>query len=151
MHDLTTGCDERPGTLRRLLFRDSPTPLSAGQVVRWWESRRLAYNAIVGATGVMSLLLANLVGVLGPYGHVFGFPPLIAIGVVGALANICYTAGPLAELAFNGVMQRPNNVVGPAFFRYGTAFSVGITLLPLAAAKIDLAFRVIRWLFEAAY
>ena len=33
----------------------TPAPRKAGGNIRWWESRRLHYNAIVGASGLVSL------------------------------------------------------------------------------------------------
>ncbi len=147
MYDLSPVDGERPGPLRRFLFRDSPIPYSTGQVVAWWESRRIAYNVIVGVSGVTSLLLANVVGLIGPYGRVLGFPPLLGLIAVGVIANVCYTGGAAAELAFNAAMGRRNNVVGPTLFRYGTAFSVGLSLLPLAVANVELGLRILRWLF----
>lgn len=83
----------------RLLTRP-PGHLRPLEIVRWWELRRLPYNAIVGAVGIVSAV--TMVGVAftceSRGGAAIGLPdpPLFAIvGVLlyGILANLCYTGG----------------------------------------------------------
>lgn len=130
-------------TLRRFFFRNSTSAESPMDVVTWWESRRIAYNAAVGITGVVSLLIANVFAVIGPGGALFG-PPIVAIVMYALLANLFYTGGWIAELILRPVFGRRTPVVGSALFRYGFAFSVGLTLLPTAAAGLDLIFRIVK-------
>lgn len=114
-------------TLTRLLFE--PTLMrSPIRIVRWWESRRLAYNVIVGATGLGTLVYANGLELLLRQGWL---PiPWQAIVAYGVAANACYTLGWFVENVVERWLGRPVYGLGPALFRHGLVFSVGLTLLP---------------------
>lgn len=51
-------------------------------------------------------------------------------------ANVCYTLGPAAEMTIEKFLKRPVYGLGPALFRYGLVFSLGLTLLPAAMITI---------------
>lgn len=116
-------------TLTRLLFE--PTLLrSPLRVVQWWESRRLAYNLVVGAAGVGTLIWSNALSLL-VRGEWFAAPWQLVVAY-GVAANVFYTLGWVIE---NGVEQwlgRPVYGLGPALFRHGLVFSVGLTMFPAA-------------------
>ncbi|HLG23783.1 MAG TPA: hypothetical protein VI564_02525, partial [Candidatus Nanoarchaeia archaeon] len=50
--------------------------------------------------------------------------------VYGVMANVCYTGGWLVEMGFETLWRRKAPLVGPALFRQGLSFAVGLTLLP---------------------
>jgi hypothetical protein len=117
------------------------TPLS---LLRWWESRRLAFNKVVGATGLVTLAGVSLVSALPPHPVPLGIGEMvIAAGVYGVLANGCYSLGWFAELAAQRLWGRRAPDVGPLLFRQGMIFSVGVTLLPLVLVCILWVLRVI--------
>ncbi len=129
-------------TLRHFLFREANTFESVGDVIRWWETRRLGYNIIVGAVGIVSLTVMIVLGAIGPHAHKLMTPPL-AIVAYGVLANVFYTLGWVTELAlFRPLFGRKAPVVGATLFRYGLAFAVGMTLLPNIVSLIELAARM---------
>jgi hypothetical protein len=106
------------------------TPLSS---LRWWESRRLLFNKVVGATGLVTLAGVSVFFILPP-GTMGELDPLamVAFSVAyGITANACYTLGWLAELAARAVWGRRAPDLGPLLFRQGLIFSVGLTLLPV--------------------
>lgn len=115
----------------------SPTTWS---VFRWWESRRLAYNLSVGGAGLLSLAAMAGFMVLPPHSRA----PMIPWGgvlVYAVLANLFFTAGPVVDAL---ICRRwgPNFApVGPALFRYGYAFAVGLTLLPIPISLIGWLLR----------
>lgn len=81
--------------LSRIFFRP-PTaiPESAGAVIDWWESRRPIYNVAVGATGVVTLGVMNVVLALPPSPQ----PLPAALNIIGPLAygvaaNFFYSGG----------------------------------------------------------
>ena len=116
-------------TLTRLLFE--PTLLrSPLRVVHWWESRRPAFNIAVGAAGIFTLVYANVLSWLAR-GDWFAVPwqGIVAYGVV---ANVFYTLGWVAETAVERWLGRPVYGLGPALFRHGLVFSIGLTLIPSA-------------------
>jgi len=128
--------------LTEFLF-PAPAPRTTWQIVRWWESRRLAYNAIVGGAGLVTLAVARLVTWLPPdpiFQPVFDWRPIVAYGV---LANLCYLMGPAIEAAIHKLWGREVLPTGPALFRMGLTFSVGLTLLPILLVVLGWIFRVL--------
>jgi hypothetical protein len=127
--------------LQRLLFE--PTLVrSPLRVVQWWESRRLSYNVIVGITGLgtlvyvngLELLLGN--GMLIPRPGPDGPQQVMAIVAYGVLANLCYTGGWILENVAQRWLKRPVYGLGPALFRHGLVFSMGLTLIPAVVVTI---------------
>ena len=103
-------------------------------ILTWWESRRLVFNVVVGATGLMSLGIMTLISIIPP-GIPRILPPWQAILVYGAMANVCYTFGPMIEIALQNMWKEKVLPVGPVLFRQGLSFSVGLTLLPIFVAS----------------
>ena len=116
-------------TLTRLLFE--PTLVrSPIRLVQWWESRRPVYNAVVGATGLGTLVYANALSLLvrGEWIPV----PWQLIVAYGVAANLFYTLGWVVENVAERWLGRPVYGFGPALFRHGLVFSIGLTLFPAA-------------------
>ena len=106
-------------------------------VVGWWEGRRVAYNLIVGAVGVVSsgVMLTVAFTCESRGGAPIGLPdpPLFAVFAVllyGILANVCYTGGWITELLVARFWGVDTSRFGPIAFSLGTAFSVLVTLVP---------------------
>ena len=132
-------------TLAEFLY-PAPAERSLGGIVRWWEARRLPYNLIVGASGVFALGVIRLISWLPPEPRP-AFVPGDAILVFGLLANVCYLLGPAVEAAANSLWGRSVLPIGPALFRMGLTFSVGLTLLPIVVVTIDLMFHIVNAVF----
>jgi hypothetical protein len=117
------------------------TPLST---VRWWESRRLAFNKAVGTAGAVTLGGVSLFAALPPHSSVVPLPMmLMAVVVYGVLANGCYTLGWVTELLARRVWGRSAPDLGPLLFRQGMIFSVGLTLLPILLSVLAWVARVV--------
>ncbi|MFL5382486.1 MAG: hypothetical protein ACJ8GN_08260 [Longimicrobiaceae bacterium] len=118
------------------------TPLSS---LRWWESRRLFYNKVVGTAGVVTLTGFSLFALLPPDPiPVSGLAGLlVGAAVYGVLANGCYSLGWLAEMAARALWGRRAPDLGPLLFRQGLIFSVGLTLLPILLAVLIWVARVV--------
>lgn len=129
-------------TVTKFFFR-MPYPLqTTGSIVRWWEARRLIYNLAVCSTGLITLAIANLIAALSPSPSHLG-APLALVVVYAVLANLCFCLGPIVDIL---VCRRfgPNySAVGPTLFRYGFAFAVGLTLLPIPIALVGWGVRVL--------
>jgi len=123
--------------LAEFLF-PAPAERRVGAVVSWWEKRRLAYNLWVGSAGAFTVAAGYVLSVLPPGG--FGGPPLGVIWrpivAFGVLANVFYTAGPVVEILANTLFGRRLLPVGPALYRMGLTFSVGLALFPLLIMMI---------------
>lgn len=113
--------------------------------IGWWEARRVSYNLVVGATGIVSAIIvvaaASLSEQLG--GEPIGMPDppfLIPFGIVAFAvgANVAYTGGWIAELLFQRVWNTPSGAFAPMAFACGVLFSVALTLTPalIAAAYL---------------
>jgi hypothetical protein len=120
------------------------TPVS---LLRWWESRRLSYNAIVGATGLTTLAVVKLLFLLPPGGSSDSLAGVLPVLLTyGVIANLAYTGGWLTELALQRFLGRSSPQSGPALFRLGLSFSVGLTLFPAALAGLGWIVRLVRHL-----
>src|SRR2546430_15792461 len=116
-------------TLTRLLLE--PTLVrSPLRLVQWWESRRPAYNAVVGVTGLGTLVYANALSLL-VRGEWIAVPWQLIVAY-GVIANVCYTLGWLVENVAERWLKRPVYGLGPALFRHGLVFSVGLPMVPAA-------------------
>lgn len=115
-------------------------------LLNWWESRRATFNLVVGATGVVTLLIVRAISLMPP-----GVPMLFDWRLVlayGLLANVCYTFGFAIEAAAQRIFGDKCPAIGPALFRQGLAFSVGLTLLPILLVSIGWLARVAMWLLR---
>lgn len=136
-------------TLTKFFFRLPGTYRTPSEVIGWWEARRLRYNLAVGSAGVVTLVAFNVLAALPPSPRpVFVLGTLAAAGIYGIVANMCYTGGWIAELLLRRRVGEEFEAVGPALFRYGFAFSLGLTLFPIAIAAIDESMRIATWLFS---
>lgn len=132
------------------LFRRARRPDRNWDVIAWWESRRIPYNLIVGATGVASAAIVLLTGLVTEHvvGDALGVPgsPLFAIFAVilyGIMANICFTGGWILELFSRRIWGTRAEAFGEIAFTWGTLFSVLLTLVPAALIVAIGAYRII--------
>lgn len=129
-----------------LLFPPAASRRTTLSLLSWWEARRGTYNLVVGGTGLFTLLVIRLIAWLPP-----GFPmhlswqPVVAFGL---FANVCYTFGWGIEALMQRVWKDKAPVIGPALFRQGLAFSVGLTLLPILLASFAWVVRLATILFR---
>jgi hypothetical protein len=134
--------------LTRLLFPAPAEVRSTTSIFRWWESRRLTYNVIVGGTGLVTLAIVKAIMLLPPLSmsgeSVMFWPGIVAYGI---FANLFYSLGFVTEAAMQRAWHEETPRVGPALFRQGLAFSVGLTLFPIALMGIGWGFQVLRWIF----
>ena len=114
----------------RFFFRAPYSVPTTWSVIRWWESRRLPYNLAVGAAGVISLSVVALFDLLPPLSRAPGVPWGLIL-IYGVLANLFYSMGPGLDAVLCRRWGSNFSAVGPALFRYGFAFAVGLTLLPI--------------------
>ncbi len=132
---------QRPRAFARLRVsilcrRDVPIG-SAWEAIGWWEARRIPFNLIVGSAGILSCIVVGVVG-LGSYflfDSEFGLPdpPLFALfGIIiyGAVANVCFTGGWLAELIVRKIWPGEADRFATSCFSLGLVFSVLLTLTP---------------------
>jgi hypothetical protein len=123
--------------LTRFFFRNEVTCRTPAEVIGWWESRRLPFNAAVGGAGLVTLAAIHLIARLPPGPVAIPLDATLAISMAyGVLANVAYSAGSIVELLVRKLLGREMEPVGPALFRYGFVFSIGLTLFPIAMISV---------------
>ena len=133
--------------LTRILFPAPAEVRSTASIFRWWESRRLTFNLAVGGAGVVTLAAMKFIALLPPLSvnmPVF-WPGVVAYGV---FANLFYSLGFATEAAMQRAWHEETPRVGPALYRQGLVFSVGLTLFPIALMGIAWGFQVLRWILR---
>jgi len=128
--------------IEKYFFTPIYYPRNRWSVVRWWESRRLLFNGVVGAAGLLTLASAYLFAALPPALATSG-PPAAAVLVYAVMANVCYSLGAPADLLLRRMLGERAPAVGPAMFRYGFAFSLGLTLLPIPVFALSWLMRLL--------
>jgi hypothetical protein len=126
----------------RFFFRLPYASRSTWGIIRWWEARRAPYNLAVGVAGLSSVATVALVSTLPPHPPHFQVP-WDAIAVYGVLANLFFCFGPALDAAICRRWGSNYTAIGPALFRYGFAFAVGLTLLPIPLALIGWGLRLL--------
>ena len=124
-----------------------PARRSVGRIFKWWEKRRLAYNAIICAGGSVSLAGIAAVSVLNGSGLAMADVSAVLTGVatILVLANVFYLLGPVTESLAHKLWGRDVRAIGPHLFRAGLIFSVGLTfVLPTILVGFQLVVLMLR-------
>ncbi len=102
-----------------------------GQIILWWEKRRIIYNVTVGLVGFISLLLffffINKSGELKPGED--AIEPL-ALLMAPILINICYTLGWVVEITLRIFRRSGFQRVSCGLMKAGLLFSLAVVLFP---------------------
>ena len=108
-------------------------PRLIGQIIAWWEIRRIPYNLLIGFVGFVSLILFFIFAEAThkiPPGDDFvePFAPLFAAIVM----NICYTLAEFFEIFFGRTWIYSEDVEpwATALLRVGVIISLLIVLFP---------------------
>lgn len=118
----------------RLFQRRAPAT-NAFDVIRWWELRRIPFNAAVGGAGLIacSLILAVAATVERRFGEDWfpNAPSLVVVPVLYGLgANICFTFGWIGELIVRKLWPDRGNLYAETSFVLGAGFSLALTMTP---------------------
>ena len=65
------------------------------------------------------------------------------VGVFGMMANVCYLLGPTIEILIHKLWGRTVLPPGPALYRMGLTFSVGLALFPALITTIVWVIRIV--------
>ena len=94
------------------------------QIIGWWELRRILYNIIVLACGLISMSIMSSLVTLQP-GEDLQEP--IAIMGFAILCNLGYSLGWLTE-----IFKKKSATYGPKMFKMGLYFTLFFVFLPAA-------------------
>jgi hypothetical protein len=109
-------------------FAKPPVPETTAAIIKWWESRRLYYNAIIFAEILFILVLFTCLGLR----RRAKFNPIkmpagglsIAMLCLQLPANIWYTGGWIAEVFLRHLWPGMSPGFGPWALRLGIGFSI---------------------------
>jgi cytochrome bd-type quinol oxidase subunit 1 len=100
------------------------------QVIRWWELRRLLYNAILFVIGIASILgMMFLLEKANPASD-DNVEPFLGVVAYGFMANLCYTLGWIVELIGRRQDEARARVRAKKLFLMGLWFSCLLTSAP---------------------
>ncbi len=111
-----------------------------GEIIAWWEVRRLRFNLFVGVVGAATWLLVLVAGSAAVKPGVdFEEPVAMIFGpfVYGFFANICYTFGWVVDTVLYRGIPRTR------LYKVGMIFSVVLTALPGVWAVVPWLMTVI--------
>jgi hypothetical protein len=115
-------------------FRSPDAPVSAWRVLAWWECRRIPFNVMVGAYGLLCLSLffwaITTSGRLAP-GEDAVEPMAILAAPFGI--NLLYTLGWLVELPARAFKPDLTPRFGPRLLMLGLGLGVFLISLPAVA------------------
>jgi hypothetical protein len=113
------------------LFALPSTPVTPLTAIVWWELRRIPYNLIIGAFGIVSLFVflfsISATGILEPGEDAIEPMALFAAPFV---ANICYTAGWLVDAPLRLIFPAISPRFTPLLFQLGLYFSLVVISYP---------------------
>jgi hypothetical protein len=73
----------------RTLFNPAKDPSAFGSIVAWWELRRIPFNLLVGAVGIVSFIVYAWLSI--SYGNQFGegddFNPGLSVTRISLIAS----------------------------------------------------------------
>jgi len=120
----------------RQLFSSPPIGQSAGQIVRWWEARRLHYNAIVFASILLAWAITSRRVIE------FDSPWRSAAGSIGMWvllfmvpANLWYTFGWVVDLGLKRGLRMRWAGFAPWALGAGVVFSILFVVLLILMAS----------------
>ena len=125
------------------LFSSPKDPIFPGAVFAWWEIRRLPFNLIVGAYGM--LCLAVFFAAITTSGHLqLGEDAVEPLALVAApfVINTLYTLGWIVELAARGLAPGLSPRFGPRLLKLG--LGLGLFLITVPAAFWS-GYRLLQW------
>ena len=103
--------------------------MTSGQVIRWWEVRRVVYNAVLLVIGVATVFgTLWLIDKVNPDSDIG--TPMLGILLYAFMANLCYTMGWIIELLGRQRDPVAARLLGQRIFRVGMVFSCLMTSLP---------------------
>ncbi|MBK7567302.1 MAG: hypothetical protein IPI31_05690 [Bacteroidetes bacterium] len=106
------------------LFLQEKQPTTFKEIIYWWGERRLAFNLVIGTSGLLSIFICWIAGF-----EIDIIKLCIIAFTYGIAANIIYTSSWIAEY----LLRKANNFdtqikyIGPVFFAMGLAISILLT------------------------
>lgn len=115
----------------KTLFAAPSDPVTPWSAVWWWESRRIAYNIIIGCYSIFCLCI--FFWAISTSGELEAGEDAVepmALIIAPFLVNLAYTLGWIVEAPLRLVKPDLPATFGPMLFKSGLIFSVFIISVP---------------------
>jgi hypothetical protein len=114
-------------TIFKKVFTVEPNHRSNKEIIRWWERRRMFYNAIMLAAGFVTIILAISLGEISFRDTINVLPPVL---IFAFSANLFYTLGWMLEIVCSKFISEKEILqkAGPLLFIAGISLSVFFTI-----------------------
>ena len=105
------------------IFTATPASRSNREIIRWWEQRRVFYNAVMLVAGFITIVLAVSLKEIRFADLLNALPPVL---IFALSANLFYTLGWITEIVCNRLLSEKEFVqkAGPVLFIGGIVLSV---------------------------
>jgi hypothetical protein len=125
--------------LLKNVFTALPDRKSNKEIIRWWEQRRIFYNAVMLAAGFVTIILAISLGEINFTDIPNALPPIL---IFAFSANLFYTLGWMIEIVCRKLIPEKEFVqkAGPVLFISGIILSVFFTFAIDIAILIEFFF-----------
>jgi hypothetical protein len=105
--------------------------MTTWEIIRWWEIRRLPYNAILFVIGIASIFAMEFFARKATcVGDAPGLETGLTIVLYGIVANVCYTLGWIVEFAGRQIDKTAARSRARKHFLLGLWFSCLLTSAP---------------------
>lgn len=113
--------------LLKNIFTVAPDHKSNKEIIHWWEQRRLFYNIVMLAAGLVTISLAVLLGEITYVDLIKVLPPVL---FVAFSANLFYTMGWIVEIACHKFIAEKVFIhkAGPVLLISGISLSLCFTI-----------------------
>jgi hypothetical protein len=140
------------------LARRETLVTTSWEAIGWWETRRFAFNMIVGCAGLLSCIVAFVAAISAAvlFNSDYGLPDPPAVGVVAVvlyaiMANVCYTGGWIAELIVRRAWPEEADRFATRSFSLGLTFSILLSLTPGVVIGVGGIVGLVGRLFRVAH
>jgi hypothetical protein len=125
--------------LLKNIFTASPDYRSNKEIIRWWEQRRIYYNAVMLTAGCLTIMLALLLREIIFLDLINALPPVLFVALS---ANLFYTLGWVVEIVCRKFIAEKEVVqkAGPVLFIAGLSLSILFTFAIDIALLISFFF-----------
>ena len=111
-------------------FSSPKDPIAPGKVLAWWEARRLPFNIIIGAYGILCLFVFfEAISSLPPEEDVVEPLALIAAPI---FVNLLYTLAWIVEITYRSIEPDVSPRFGPRLLKVGLGLGLFFSTLPAA-------------------
>ncbi len=115
----------------RTLFVAPSVPVTPWSAVFWWESRRIAYNILVGSYSIVCLCIFFwAISTSGELEAGEDAVEPLALLFAPFLVNLAYTSGWFVEVLLRLVKPDLPSTLGPRLLKTGLLFSAFIISIP---------------------